>query len=253
MATALDFEQRISTLDTGLFDPIQTQSTAKDRRSWLAVQRAVRAAVQSFVYLEIGSYLGGSLQQYVQDPKCRRMYSIDNRTRDGRHAENSEELMLRNLRTVAPAGMGKLVCFSVEACRIAVDAIEEAPDICFIDGEHTDGAVFNDFVFCLDVCAPDSVIVFHDAGVTRAGIRECLRLLKHSGRPFVAHKLPGDTFVVALWGSPVGVDAMVRNMAVATNGERWLWMSGVSGRVRRRVPAALRPALASVRDRLWAH
>jgi hypothetical protein len=253
MATSRGFEDRIAALDTGLFDLVRTQSTAKDRTSWLAVQRAVRAADDSFVYLEIGSYLGGSLQQYVQDPKCRRIYSIDNRTRDGRHAENSEDLMLCNLRTVAPAGVDKLVCFSVEACRVAADAIEEAPDICFIDGEHTDGAVLSDFRFCLGVCAPDAAIVFHDAGVTRAGIRECLRFLKRSGVPFVAHKLPGDTFVVALWGSPVGVDPLVRRMAVATNGERWLWTSGVSGRIRRRVPAALRPALASVRDRLWAH
>jgi hypothetical protein len=248
-----EFEDRIAALDTGLFDLVRTQSTAKDRRSWLAVQRAVRSAGESFVYLEIGSYLGGSLQQYVQDPKCRRIYSIDNRTRDGRHAENSEDLMLRNLEAVAPAGVDKLVCFSVAACRVAADAIDEAPDICFIDGQHTDEAVFGDFVFCLGVCAQDAAIVFHDAGVTRAGIRRCLRLLKRSGRPYVAYKLPGDTFVVALWGSPVGADSLVRRIAVATNGERWLWMAAVSGRARRRVPAALRPALASVRGHLWAH
>jgi hypothetical protein len=250
---APDFEKRISTLDTGLFDLVPTQSTAKDRRSWLAVQRAVRAASDSFVYLEIGSYLGGSLQQYVQDPKCSRIYSIDNRTRDGRHAENSEELMLGNLRSVAPSGAGKLVCFSVDACRIGPCEIDEPPDICFIDGEHTDRAVFSDFAFCLGVCAPDATIVFHDAGITRGGIRKCLRSLKRSGLAFVAYKLPGDTFVVALWGSPVGVDSPIRRMAVAVNGERWLWTSAVSGRARKHVPAALRPALASVRDRLWAN
>lgn len=247
-----DFEQRIGALDSGLFDLIPTQPTAKDRRSWLAVQRAVRTAHESFVYLEIGSYLGGSLQQYAQDPRCRRIFSIDNRTRDARHAENSEQLMIDNLRGVFPAGVDKLVCFSVAASRVPVGEIDEAPDICFIDGEHTDGAVFGDFVFCLGVCAPDAAIVFHDAGITRPGIRSCLRLLRRDGRPFVAYKLPGETFVVALWGSPVGSDPLIRELAVAVNGERWLWTCGVSRRARRWTPVALRPALVAVRDRLWA-
>ncbi len=92
--------------------------------------------------------------------------------------------------------------------------------------------------------------------------REALRLRVIEGRSYCdvaralgcgAYKLPGDTFVVALWGSPVGADPLIRRMAVAVNGERWLWTSGVSGRVRRHVPAALRPSLACVRDRLWAH
>lgn len=246
-----DFEDRISALDCRLFDSVETQSTAKDRRSWLAVQRAVRDARASFVYLEIGSYLGGSLQQYLQDPKCRRIYSIDNRTRDDRHGGNSEPAMLENLRRVAPAEMHKLVCFGTDAASVPDGGIAEPPDICFIDGRHTDEAVLGDFAFCLRVCARDAVVVFHDAGVTRSGIRGCLRLLRRPGRIYVAHKLPGDTFIVALWGSPVGSDPRIRRMAVAANGERWLWMAGISGRVRRRVPAALRPAFAAVRDRLW--
>ena len=246
-----EFDGRIAELDCGLFGLVETQSTEKDRRSWLAVQRAVRDARASFVYLEIGSYLGGSLQQYMQDPKCRRIYSIDNRTRDERHAGNSEQVMLDNLRRVAPEDMDKLTCFATDALCIPAGGIAEPPDVCFIDGKHTDQAVLSDFAFCLRVCAHDAVIVFHDAGATRSGIKRCLRLLKQSGRIYVAHKLPGDTFIVALWGSPVGSDLRVRRMAVAVRGERWLWTAGVSGRARRRVPPALRPVFAVTRDRLW--
>lgn len=245
------FAERIAALDTSLFDLVVTQSNAKDRRSWLAVQRAVREAKGSFVYLEIGSYLGGSLQQYLQDPECRRIYSVDIRTRDARHAENSEQAMLDNLRRATPGEMDKLVCFAGDARDVPSRAIDEAPDICFIDGEHTDRAVLADFAFCLAVCAPDAAIVFHDAGSTRPGIRECLRLLRRSGRAFLAHKLPGNTFVIALWGSPVGSDRRVVRMAVAVNGERWLWTSGVTSRARRRIPSALRPAFAAARRRLW--
>ena len=247
-----EFEERIAALDTELFDLVETQSNAKDRRSGLAIQRAVRSEKGSFVYLEIGSYLGGSLQQYLQDPKCRRIYSIDNRTRDERHAGNSELVMLDNLRRVAPEDMDKLACFATDALRIPAGDIDEAPDICFIDGEHTNRAVLSDFAFCLSVCARDAAIVFHDAGSTRPGVRECLRFLRRSGRTYLAHKLPGNTFVVALWGSPVGSDLRIRRMAVAVNGERWLWTSGLSSQARRRVPPALRPAFAAVRNRAWA-
>lgn len=246
------FEERIATLDTSLFDLVLTQSNAKDRRSWLAVQRAVREAGDSFVYLEVGSYLGGSLQQYLQDPKCRGIYSIDNRTRDARHGDNSEQAMLESLRRVAPDELHKLVCFATDALDVSASAIDQAPDICFIDGEHTNRAVLSDFAFCLSVCARDAVIVFHDAGTTRPGIKECLRLLRRAGRAYVAHKLPGNTFAIALWGSPVGSDLRIRRMAVALNGERWLWTSGISRRARGRVPSALRPAFAAMRNSVWA-
>ena len=159
--------------------------------------------------------------------------------------------MLENLRRVAPGEIHKLVCFATDALDAPASAIDVAPDICFIDGEHTNRAVLNDFAFCLSVCARDAVIVFHDAGTTRPGIKECLRFLRRSGRAYVAHKLPGNTFAIALWGSPVGSDLRIRRMAVAVNGERWLWTSGISGRTRGRVPSALRPGLAAVRDRVW--
>jgi hypothetical protein len=213
----------------------------------------VREARDSYAYLEIGSYLGGSLQQHLPDPRCRRIYSIDKRTRDARHAQNSERTMLDNLRTVAPEAIHKLTCFSMDTSAIPPGSIDDAPDICFIDGEHTARAVLRDFAFCITVCARDAAIVFHDAGRTRRAIRECLRFLRREGRPYRAHKLPGNTFVVALWGSPVGIDPRILRMAVAANGERWLWTTGVTRRARGHVPAAFRPALAAVRDRLWGN
>jgi hypothetical protein len=246
-----EFEGRIASLDPGLFDLVESQSNEKDRRSWLALQRAVREAKAPFVYLEIGSYLGGSLQQYLRDPKCSRIYSIDNRTRDQRHADNSERTMLENLRAVAPRQLPKLICFDSDARDLRPGSVLDVPDVCFIDGEHTNEAVLSDFAFCLGVCASDAVIYFHDAGCTRAGIAECLRRLRRSNQPFVAHKLPGNTFVVALADSPVGSDPRVGRMAVAVNGERWLLTSPVAKRARRWVPAALRPACARARDLLW--
>ena len=62
------YEQRIERLDLSLFDSVPTQSTAGDRLSWLALQRAVRGATPGYTYLEIGSYNGGSIQQHLLDP-----------------------------------------------------------------------------------------------------------------------------------------------------------------------------------------
>ena len=98
--------------------------------------------------------------------------------------------------------------------------------------------MLGDFAFCLGVCAPDAAIVFHDAGSTRPGIRECLRLLRRSAASTSRTSSSGNTFVIALWGSPVGSDLRVRRMAVAVRGERWLWTSSVYGSARRRVPDA---------------
>ena len=72
-------EERIEWLDTSLFHGIPTISSEGDRLSWLTIQRAVRRVKAEYAYLEIGSFVGGSLQQYYLDPKCRVIYSIDKR------------------------------------------------------------------------------------------------------------------------------------------------------------------------------
>src|SRR4051812_12044666 len=75
------FEDRIAELDLSLFDVIPSQSTSDDKGSLLALQLAVRDAVGEYTYLEIGSYLGGSIQPHLLDPECRKIYSIDKRPR----------------------------------------------------------------------------------------------------------------------------------------------------------------------------
>src|SRR4051794_16482548 len=73
------FEGRLERLDLSLFEAIPSESYPGDRRSWLALQHAVRRAPAGYTYLEIGSHLGGSLQQHLVDPRCRRIFSIDKR------------------------------------------------------------------------------------------------------------------------------------------------------------------------------
>ena len=123
MISQRDAESRIEGMDVSLFDAIQSQSDNGDRRSWLALQRSVRAAKDGYTYLEIGSYLGGSIQQYLVDQKCHTIYSIDKRPlhppddRGGtvHYEDNSMERMLHNLESVDATQLHKLVCFDSDA------------------------------------------------------------------------------------------------------------------------------------------
>ena len=75
----LNFEQSIKTLDLGLFEKISSQSSDDDKQSLLACQLATRELAGAYHYLEIGSYLGGSIQPHLLDRHCAKIYSIDKR------------------------------------------------------------------------------------------------------------------------------------------------------------------------------
>ena len=59
------FENIIARADISLFEKIPRQTTIHDKRSLLLVQRALRKRKRSYVYLEIGSHLGGGLSSRI--------------------------------------------------------------------------------------------------------------------------------------------------------------------------------------------
>ena len=73
------FESQLASLDIALFSRIDAQLTDDDKRSLLAVHHALREQIPGYVYLEIGSHLGGSIQPHLQDARCTRIISIDKR------------------------------------------------------------------------------------------------------------------------------------------------------------------------------
>jgi hypothetical protein len=215
-----DLDSRIDALDVGLFAKIHSQTTEEERRSLLALQRGIRNALGEYVYLEIGSHLGGSIQPYLLDPRCTLIYSIDNRPRtqpDERgetftYDGNSTERMLDELKRVAPDGLGKIVCFEDRSENIQPSSIDRAPDLCFIDGEHTNTAVVTDFDFCLSVCAPNAVIAMHDSNLVFQGIARIRERLREQGIPFRPLKLGGSVYALALRGSAVPDDESIRRL-----------------------------------------
>lgn len=206
-----DFSERLSRLDTSLFRIAPTQSTEGDRRAWLAVQRSIRA--NGYSYLEIGSYLGGSIQQHLADPLCRHIISIDKRPLsppDERdeiiqyHASTKQ--MMDYLRKVDPTAVSKITTFESDACSLDITQIPERPKLCFIDGEHTNEAVISDFEFCLRVCDADAAICFHDGRIIHPGLVKILRSLAERNIPFTARRLEGDTLGVFLRHCPSASD-----------------------------------------------
>jgi hypothetical protein len=221
------FGRRLESEDLTLFDAVTTQSNDEDRRAWLAVQRSIRRP-SGYVYLEIGSHLGGSIQQHLLDPWCRRIVSIDKRPArqpDDRgqpcyYEGNSTARMLENLRRVAPGQVGKVLCFDADAKDLDPQAIPEPPSLCFIDGEHTHRAVLSDFEFCLSVCSPDAAICFHDDWVVRRALSAVIRRLRRRRVRFEARKLRGLTFAIFLGDCPAASDPRVR--ATSQVGPEWI-------------------------------
>jgi hypothetical protein len=198
------FNDRIARLDLSLFDQIESQTSTLDRRSLLACQLAIRTLKSSYVYLEIGSHLGGSLVPHLLDERCEHIFSIDKRPRrppDARgrpyeYADNSTSRMLENLKRVSPSALHKVTCLDDDAANIDPATITPKPQICFIDGEHTDSACVSDSRFCSMVMDHNGLLVFHDACVVYNGLATIVESLNARRMSFHAYNLPDVLFVI---------------------------------------------------------
>ena len=210
-----DVESKIASLDISLFDAINSQSMPEDRHSFLLVQKAVRNLVGQFAYLEIGSHLGGTIQPYLADPMCIRIYSIDKRPavqEDYRglrfaYPDNSTKRMLELLSKVSAKDIPKIECIDDDASNVDVAKIAHRPSICLIDGEHTERAVLSDFAFCRRVLAERGVICFHDSNVVFAAIQKIIVQLQQEQATFNAYVLPLHVFVIEFGGLAIHQEA----------------------------------------------
>ncbi len=236
-----NFEQSISDLDLELFAKIESQSTESDKRSLLACQLAVRELCGEYKYLEIGSYLGGSIQPHLQDIRCTKIFSIDKRPLrqpdargfDWTYHNNSTERMIENLRGVDAAGIEKVTTIDSSTVDLRPEAITEKVQLCLIDGEHTDAAMKRDFEFCRKVLDPKGgVIAFHDAQITYNGIFECIEDLKNEGADFRAYNLPSVLFVVEIGNMPIHKHPEVMRSLI-NNHEGYLFSLRENDRFRR--------------------
>lgn len=199
-----DVNGRIISQDPSLFDAVLSQTSPEDRRSLLLIQNWARRS-GNYTYLEIGSYLGGTLQPHLLDDRCKLIYSIDKRPLESadesrgtcRYPENSTRRMLDGLRQAfSQTAIEKIRTFDSDASDLNKSDFAIKPDFCFIDGEHINTAVSSDFEFCLVVCNPDGVVAFHDADIIVGGISKVKQRLAKDGIRFEGFVLPNTIYVI---------------------------------------------------------
>jgi hypothetical protein len=198
------FEQQIQSLDLSLFGGAPSATSDADRITLLRLQRLVRNR-GSYIYLEIGSHLGGTIQQVLPDSRCTRIYSIDKRPLlqpdemrgIEKYPGNSTQRMLTQLKRALPqADFRKLTTFDSDASEIDENRLAEKADFCFIDGEHTNRAVYSDLQFCLRNCKPDAIVALHDAYMVLGGINKVKRTLRDT--LWKGYVLPDNIYVFLL-------------------------------------------------------
>ena len=91
--------------------PIISQTSDQDKLILIKVSEIIVKKIKNYSYLEIGSFLGGSLTPFLLDKNCKKILSIDKRNQvveDENHEqwsyENiSEKTMLENLKKILEA------------------------------------------------------------------------------------------------------------------------------------------------------
>jgi hypothetical protein len=215
-----NFETLLNDLDLKLFEKVESLLTQNDKKSLLACQKGVRELLPEYTYLEIGSYMGGSLQPYVQDTHCRRIYSVDKRPPiapdvsgfDRKYKNNTTETMLNNLREVSVEGTEKVICLEGDVNDIDPGRVEEKPQLCFVDGEHTDEAAMRDFKFCLEVMADNGAVMFHDSAIIYNALWDIIDIVKQKGIKFRAYNIADYVFVLELGDFPLHQSESIREM-----------------------------------------
>jgi hypothetical protein len=173
--------------------PIDSQTTNADKEVLLKI-RTILKKLPSYSYLEIGSYLGGSLTPFLKDNNCTKILSVDDRNLqlpDERgaiydYSGIAHDNMILNLKS-----------FGFDTTKIEVfdGSINEyinkneLYDFIFIDAEHTDWACFRDFIHSEKYFKEDCIIAFHDTQLIYKSIKIINELLISRGTKFKFFKI----------------------------------------------------------------
>lgn len=161
----------------------------------------------AYNYVEIGSYKGRSLFPHVIDDDCKHALSIDLRpefTPDERtpidyyHHISAESMLATIGRHCDPKCLDKVETLTADSREIGTRKSDALFDMALIDGEHTNEAVFNDFLNLYGVMKEDCVICFDDTHIVFSGIANALAFLEREGRPHRALYLKGCITVVLI-------------------------------------------------------
>jgi hypothetical protein len=161
--------------------PISSQTSISDKEVLLKIKQLL-GQLPSYTFLEIGSYLGGSMTPFLADANCTKILSIDERERqqpDERGARYdysgiTHDTMIENLQSHG-FNTDKLEVFDGSISQYPKKG--EAYDFIFIDGEHTDWACFRDYIHAEKFFKHDCIVAFHDTNLVYKAIKIINELL----------------------------------------------------------------------------
>lgn len=179
----------LKTSEIALAFPIESQSSIRDKEFLLAARRLMGDLAPGYGYLEIGSFLGGSLAPFLDDPACAAILSIDER---GKTLPDERGALFDYAGITTQSMLDRLHQAGLATTKLATHdgPIDTLPpphrrfDLAFIDGEHTDQACFRDFLWALPMMKADSAILFHDSSLIHKAIRLIALFLRKEDRPF---------------------------------------------------------------------
>lgn len=167
---------------------------------------------RDYVYLEIGSYLGGSLYTHLLDSKCQAAWSVDLRSTakilDERNIDYAYTTTTKDMLNVFK--QNNVPTNKLHTVDGTIQHVPTVPvDLVFIDGEHTNTAAYADAVEALRF--QPSIIMFHDDWIVWQGIDKFLQYLRSNNIPSAVYKmLHSDITVVVLQDEPFDFSAQSR-------------------------------------------
>lgn len=180
---------------------IPSQLSSGDVKKLQAIQNLIKQT-QSYVYLEIGSYLGGSLYPHLLEKKCTAAWSVDKRSTDPildeRNIDYAYSVTTKHM-------LDLLTENNVPVSRLhTVDGtVQSVPpiqvDLVFIDGEHTNQAAYSDAVSSMRF--QPQIIMFHDDWIVSDAIDQFQQYLRDQQQPADVYKLTDSDITVVVFGA----------------------------------------------------
>jgi hypothetical protein len=188
------------------FFPIASQSTPDDKLFLLGAMRLARNAGR-YSYMEIGSFLGGSLAPFLMDSLCEAVLSIDDR---GRIQPDERGISYDYSRFTTQSMLNELARCHIPTEKLttfdgSIDALTDGSrasfDIAFIDGEHTDEACFRDFLWTIPLVKSDSMVIFHDSTLIYKALKLIAVYLNKQQIPYLFFKKANSEMSALLFGA----------------------------------------------------
>jgi predicted O-methyltransferase YrrM len=159
---------------------------------------------QSYQYLELGSYLGASLQWHLRNQLCNKVVSVDKRSHnpilderniDYTYTSTTQDMLDALHRNNVPTDT--LTCIDGTIDDLITD---DKFDLIFIDAEHTNSAAYYDACKCLLFLNDNGLIMFHDDWIVFEGIENFEEHLKQKQLKFAKFKLADSDITVIAFG-----------------------------------------------------